>query len=215
MPALLFDLDGTLIHSDILHIQVFEQMFNERGMPFSEDEFKKRVRGRGNMETFPEMFPGEDPQKLSDYKEDLFKQRLLTHATFVPGSHAFIDEARASGFKVMVVTNAFRENAQHMVDAIDLTHRIDGIISSGECSHYKPHPTPYLAALEYLGLTAQQAVAFEDSKGGMASAKAAGMRVVGVASSLSPQKLLELGADLVISDYTHTEALNSAVLTAF
>ena len=70
-----------------------------------------------------------------------------------------------------------------------------------EVANPKPHPQPYLAAIERLGGTAGRAVAFEDSASGVASAKAAGVPVVGLATGLDENALKMHGASLVIADY--------------
>ena len=90
------------------------------------------------------------------------------------------------------------------LQAIGLRHHFEIVISGEECPRGKPHPDPYLAALDSLGAAAAGALAFEDSPSGLAAAVAAGIPVVGVTSTLPASELLALGAFATISDFTDT-----------
>jgi HAD superfamily hydrolase (TIGR01509 family) len=71
-----------------------------------------------------------------------------------------------------------------------------------ECKRAKPHPEPYLRGLEICKVEACDALAFEDSRPGATAAIAAKIPTVGVCTTLSPEKLREIGAFLTIKDFT-------------
>jgi beta-phosphoglucomutase-like phosphatase (HAD superfamily) len=66
----------------------------------------------------------------------------------------------------------------------------------------KPDPAPYTAALGRLGVSPEDALAFEDSTSGIASSVAAGIPTVGIASTQQPETLKEAGAFIVAKDFT-------------
>jgi beta-phosphoglucomutase-like phosphatase (HAD superfamily) len=66
----------------------------------------------------------------------------------------------------------------------------------------KPDPAPYRAALRKTGVSAEDALAFEDSISGIASAVAAGIPTVGITSSQNPERLLDAGAFMTAEDFT-------------
>ena len=68
-PALLFDLDGTLLHSDPLHAAVFIELFAARGRAIDDGFYLREIHGRQNIDIFSEHFPDEDPHALSEAKE--------------------------------------------------------------------------------------------------------------------------------------------------
>ena len=107
-----------------------------------------------------------------------------------------------------VVTNAPRVNAEHMLDAIGLFERFGTIVVGEECERGKPHPAPYRAAMEALRVGPRDSVTFEDSRSGVASARAAGIFTVGLRSSLTHDALCAAGAHTTIEDFTDT-ALDS------
>ncbi|KAA8614260.1 HAD family hydrolase [Salipiger aestuarii] len=199
--ALLFDLDGTLLLSDSLHYEVFAEMFAERDMTLTPAIYENRIHGHHNLDSFPKLFPGEDPQALSDDKEARFRARLSGGTPPMPGAVALLDRADAEGWRLAVVTNAPRENGEHMLKAIGLRDRFELLVIGDECARAKPDPEPYLAAMRHLGVRAQDCIAFEDSPSGMRAAARCGAFPVGIRSGLTEDRLREAGAKATLADY--------------
>ena len=150
--ALLFDLDGTLLHSDPIHMAVFADMMGAHGIDCDEAFYKKHVHGRLNVDFFAEFLPNEpDPQGLSDVKEAEFRRRLPRPYPAMPGAKDLIDHARGEGWGLAVVTNAMRFNAEAILEAIELKYAFQPIVIGEECARGKPDPLPYLPAMEMLG----------------------------------------------------------------
>lgn len=202
IKALLFDLDGTLLHSDPLHFEVFADLYAERGRELTEAGYLSDIHGRHNLESFPEIFPGEDAHALSDLKEARFRDRLVAGHAPMPGAEALLDHAQARGWRIAVVTNAPRANAEVMLDAIGLRDRIELLVIGDECRRAKPDPEPYIAAMRAFDVAPRACIAFEDSPSGMRAAAGSGAHTVGIRSSgLSVSQLRDAGAQTVITDY--------------
>ena len=73
------------------------------------------------------------------------------------------------------------------------------LVTSDDVTHGKPHPEPYLKGAEGLGFAAAECVVIEDAPAGIAAARAAGMKVIGLASTYKAEKLSE--ADVVVKDF--------------
>ncbi len=203
MPALLFDLDGTMLNSDPIHEAVFTELWTARGLPVPEGFYMEQVHGRLNVDVFADYLPDEpDPQGLSEWKEAQFRDRLPKPYPATPGLESFLDHAQAQGWQLAVVTNAMRLNAEAMLGAIGLRDRFEVIVIGEECAHGKPHPLPYLTAMELLGETPETCIAFEDSPSGMRAAAASGAYSIGVRSALSDAELRAVGAKMTIEDFT-------------
>lgn len=200
--ALLFDLDGTLLHSDPLHAPVFIEMFAARGVEIDEAFYLREIHGRLNQETFGRHFPAEDADALSDEKEAIFRARLGDSHPPLPGLHALIDRAQRAGIRTALVSNAPRLNAEAMLRAIGMEGRLDTIVLAEDCAAGKPDPAPYLEAMRRLGVRPDDAIAFEDSPAGLAAARASGAHVVGLRTSLGDAALRAAGAEITIEDYT-------------
>ncbi|MDR6712883.1 HAD superfamily hydrolase (TIGR01509 family) [Pseudomonas hunanensis] len=204
LTALLFDLDGTLTDTDTLHLQAFRQLLHEHdGRQLSQAQFDAQVSGRSNGELFAELFPAasrEQCQALAERKEALFRE-MAPDLQPMPGLLRLLDHAQVHGIGVCVVTNAPRLNAEHMLAAMGLEQRFEHVLVSDELARPKPDPLPYLTGLQRLGADAAQSLAFEDSLPGVKAASGAGIFTVGIATTQSPQRLHEAGAQLVIDDF--------------
>ncbi|ETX29120.1 HAD family hydrolase [Roseivivax isoporae] len=200
--ALLFDLDGTLLDSDPLHERVFRDLYAERGREIDAAYYLANIHGRHNPDIFSRDFPDADPHALSEEKEARFRERLPARVTPTAGLGALLDRAGDAGWPTALVTNAPRRNAETMLDAIGVRDRFPVVVIGDECTRAKPHPDPYLAALAALGTPPGRAIAFEDSPSGLRAARAAGVHVMGLRSSLGHEALLEAGAHDSIADFT-------------
>jgi len=203
LSALLFDLDGTMLNTDPIHIAVFAEMMAPRGLMVDEAFYMRHVHGRLNIDIFAEFLPDEpDPQGLSDAKEAAFRDRLPGRFPAMPGLTDLLDRAQDAGLKLAVVTNANRLNAEAMLEAIGERARFETLVIGEECARGKPHPAPYARAMQMLGVAPTDAIAFEDSPSGVRSAHAAGARVVGIRSSASHDTLRAAGAQTTLFDFT-------------
>ena len=102
-----------------------------------------------------------------------------------------------------------------MLKILHLQDKFDQVVIAGEIGIPKPDPAPYQYILNCFGLKPDQAIAFEDSPSGMRAAVGAGIPTVGIASTQEPSKLYDLGAILVIPDFTDSrlwELLDNSVV---
>jgi beta-phosphoglucomutase len=202
VASLLFDLDGTLLRTDPLHVAVFAEMFAAHGVTIDEDDYLRAIHGRTNALIFADFLPGMDAQALSEAKEAAFRARLGTSFPPTPGLLALLAEAADLGIPCAVVTNAPHANARAMLGAIGLGDRFPVVIAEGDTPLGKPDPAPYAAALARLGADPARSLAFEDSPSGIRAAVAAGIPTIGIRSSLSDAELRAAGASVTLSDFT-------------
>jgi HAD superfamily hydrolase (TIGR01509 family) len=197
LKALIFDMDGTLVHSDPVHLQAFAEVLKPEGVAINEEIYRSTIIGRTNEAIFASLLPHlpvEKHEAYADEKEATFR-RMASDLKPLEGLLELLDWAEARGIRIALVTNAPRLNADHMLEALELAGRFEVEITIEEVERGKPDPLPYLTALERLGLKAEEAVAFEDSPSGMRAAKAAGLFSFGVLTGLSADEMREIGAD--------------------
>jgi HAD superfamily hydrolase (TIGR01509 family) len=206
--VLLFDLDGTLVDTEEQHFKAFEILFGELGIRFDAEIYESRILGSATgtiaAEFLPHLDAAERVQRMEE-KERAYRN-MLGELTPLPGADEFLAAAAERGLRRAVVTNAPLANAEKVLGAAGLLHWFEGIVSAEELAEAKPHPLPYLAGLELLGGSVDRSFAFEDSRSGIRSAVAAGLRVVGLTSVLSRAEILALGAEVAVDDY-HDPAL--------
>jgi HAD superfamily hydrolase (TIGR01509 family) len=205
--ALLFDLDGTLAETDSLHLPTWVDVLHPYGIEVDEEFYRKRISGRSNSKIVRDLLPDlstEEGQSLADAKEASFRERA-GELEPLPGLLEFLREGRRSGRRLVLVTNAPEENVETILLALELGEFFDEVVLSDEVGPVKPDPAPYRAALERLGLVPEEALAFEDSTSGIASAVGSGVPTVGIASTQTPETLEEAGAFMVAEDFTDPE----------
>ncbi len=202
-PALLFDLDGTMLVSDPIHEAVFAEIWAEHGLSVPDDFYMSQIHGRLNFDIFSEFLPDHpDPAALGDDKEARFRDRLPRPYPAMPGLTTLIATAQGQGWALAVVTNATRLNAEAMLEAIGLTEAFQTVVCGDECARGKPDPAPYLEAMRQLGATPETCIAFEDSPSGVRAAAASGAFTIGIRSALDDQTLRAAGANASVTDFT-------------
>lgn len=202
--SLLFDLDGTIVETDHLHFEAFKSVFTPHGIDIDWEGYKARVMGKSNATIAADFLPHipvADRPAITDAKEAAYRDRITTLEA-MSGLLDLLDWADVNRISCGVVTNAPRANADLILKVLGIRHRFRVVIIGPELREAKPHPLPYLTALEALGGAAERSLGFEDSPSGAHSAAAAGLGVVGILSSLDDQTLRAAGAVVTGRDFT-------------
>jgi HAD superfamily hydrolase (TIGR01509 family) len=205
--ALLFDLDGTLTETDSLHLPTWVDVLRPYGIEVDEEFYKERISGRSNSKIVEDLLPNlsaEDGRELADAKEASFRERAGVLDP-LPGLLDFVEEGKSRGLRMALVTNAPEENVAAILLALELREFFDEVVLSDEVGDVKPDPAPYRAALDKLDVAPEEALAFEDSTSGIASAVGAGVPTVGIASTQAPETLKDAGAFMVAKDFADPE----------
>lgn len=218
--GLLFDIDGTLMESDPIHLKAFSEVFAPYGHVIDHAVFAAHIQGFANeaigAHFLPEL-PVERRKEILDYKEALFREMAVDSLEPLAGLMDLLEWARSNGVPLISVTNAPRANADLIIDGIKARSYFDHIVSADELAHGKPHPLPYLEGLRLINAVADHSVAFEDSRTGITSATAAGITTVGLATGLPESELIKVGATLAARNYTNPavlELIKSKVLVS-
>jgi HAD superfamily hydrolase (TIGR01509 family) len=180
--AILFDLDGTLIRSSLVHEEAFRVVLLDYGIAgFDYAEFA----GRRTREVFEEVFrqagrTGESApiDVASQRKQALARTMLAAKIELVQGAREFITAAVERGLRLAVATSASRASAMAALVQSGLRNYFEVVVTGDEVLRAKPAPDVWLEALRQLDIPASSAVAIEDSQNGVVSARKAGLDVI-------------------------------------
>lgn len=197
LQALLFDVDGTLADTEKDgHRPAFNMAFKDAGLDWNWDEglYGKLLAVTGGKERirfYLEKFNTEfvKPDNFDDFVKGLHASKTKFYTQLMaegriplrPGVEKLINEARASGMRMAVVTTTTPENVTALLDNT-LGKNSESwfeVIAAGDIvPAKKPAPDIYLWALEQMNLKPEEAIAFEDSYNGYQSSKQSNLKTI-------------------------------------
>lgn len=202
LAAVIFDFDGVLADSEPLHLSAFQQVLTTIGIDLSASEYYAHYLGFSDRDAFVHVcrdrgVPLDDArlEALIDEKERLFPTLVGGHGLF-PGARALVDRV-AAAVPVAIASGALRHEIDMLLETGGLAGRVPIIVAAGDTPRSKPHPDPYAHAVALLrdagalaaDVAPAQVVAIEDSEWGLQSARAAGLRTIGVTTSYPADRL--------------------------
>lgn len=202
--ALIFDMDGVLIDSNPAHREAWTA-FNRRFGIETTEAMHERMYGRRNDDIVRDMYgPGLSAEEVAARgaaKEALFREMIADRleSLLVPDVRAFL--ARHSDLPTALASNAEPKNIVFVLDRAALRPCFDAVVDGSQIRHPKPHPEIYLRTAELLGTAPTRSIVFEDSHPGVAAARAAGMRVVGIATTHRELP----GTEITVGDFRSQE----------
>lgn len=216
LGALIFDVDGTLAETEDLHRAAFNETFAAAGLPWhwSVEDYTRLLRTTGGKERM-RVWAAEVGTEVGtvaggDLIGRLHAEKTRRYGDLLAGGGlnlrphvaGLVASARAAGLRLAVATTTNRPNVDALTEAawgLPADRVFDVIAAGDKVSAKKPAPDVYLLALSRLGLPARDAIAFEDSRNGLLSARAAGLRVV-VAPSIFTMHEDFTGAEVLAPD---------------
>jgi HAD superfamily hydrolase (TIGR01509 family) len=195
--AFLFDLDGTLVHTDAAYYKVWETLLADYNIYLTKEIYDTYIFSNSDYSVKTKLLSSApiSLEALTERKEALFLSHI-SDITVVKGALEFINSLKAEAHQIAVVTNANRGSAEAILKHIGL--KPDTLVIGSECTAPKPSHHPYTKAMEMLDTFWAKAFVFEDSKNGVTSARNARVScVVGISNSY-------LDADVVYPDYRFT-----------
>lgn len=224
--AALFDLDGVITPTAVVHMHAWDRMFNDflagydDQSPYTDDDYFRYLDGKpryDGVQSFlasrgielPYGDPSDDPSAstvcgLGNRKNDAFEKVLASEGVEVyPGSKRLVEQLRERGLALAVVSSS--RNARKVLEAADMLDFfpviVDGNVADVEDLSGKPKPDTFLDAAEKLGVSKERAVVLEDAVSGVQAGRAGAFGlVVGVDRGAGREALLENGADIVVQD---------------
>lgn len=185
IKLILFDLDGTIIDSESLSLQAILDCAAEWGVPVTRAE-AGTVVGKKWEEAFDLLF---SKHKIPVSREVATRQVVARFQTIVRKEVVFVPHVKraiedfAQNFRIALVSGSHREDVLWALQKLGVDHHFELIYGAEDYARSKPSPDGYLKAMKTLGVLPEEAVVFEDSVPGLASAAAAGVRSVAITST--------------------------------
>lgn len=206
--AAIFDLDGTLIDNNSYHLQSWLQYLKDMNREMSEEEYKANVNGRTNKDVIEYIYQrkmdDKEAMKYAHEKEAIYRQLYAPYIKPVAGLLELLEKLRSLSIPMAIATSGIQVNIDFLFEHIPIRSYFDVIVNSAHISKGKPDPEIYIKTAELLKVSPAECLVFEDAVVGINSAKAAGMKVVGVLTTHKAEELS--GADILIKDFSELVA---------
>ncbi len=193
LKAVLCDFNGVILDDEAIHAALIEEILLQENLRPQRGEYDLFCLGRSDRACLDNLLSRRGRAVTPAYLDKLVAQKAAAYRArlasmepfpFFAGAIALLEKLHAAQLKIAIVTGALRSDVDLALERGNLT--VDCIISAESVERDKPHPDPYLRAIEALqalgtDLTAADCLAIEDTFVGIQSAREAGVKVLGVA----------------------------------
>jgi HAD superfamily hydrolase (TIGR01509 family) len=200
--ALVLDFDGLILDTESPMRTSWMEIYEEAGLHVTEEEWASLLGASADPQEAYDLLEAHLDRPID--RSALHKQRLrrelvlLEREVPMPGVCSMVRDARQLGLLLGVASSSEGDWVHGHLARHGLLDSFDAIVCAEDVESTKPSPDLYLCVLKTLGIRADQAIAFEDSQHGVASAQAAGIFCVAVPNRVTRCLGFE-GADLVVS----------------
>jgi len=197
--AVIFDMDGVLIDTVVIHWKLYNQLLAEYRVHIDDSELSALV-GMSLDEQLPiinKKYNAEIRAKEFIQKAEELKETALSELEPKEGVVELLGQLRRAEVVTAVGTSSSSVAAKRQLAQIEVLDFFETIIGREDIEHHKPAPDVYLKAAESINVLAENCIVVEDAPNGITAAKKAGMKSIGVCSSYVKASELE-GANLVV-----------------
>ena len=197
--AFIFDIDGTLVDSNELHVDSWDRAFQRFGKKFSRVELRAHI-GKGSDQYIPEFLTSEEIRRfgteLDEYRSELFRKEYLPKVRPFPKVRELFQQIRDDDKRIVLASSGKKTDTEYYVDLLKIGDLIDGYVSGDDAGSSKPAPDVFVASLEKLGgISPADAVTVGDTRFDVEAAKKAGLKTIGFLCGGTPESVLrEMGA---------------------
>lgn len=208
LKAVVFDMDGVVIDSEFTHYSAICEAMG-KGATASFEQFLEHCTGRDEVYAMSRMgelsgmnIAPDDLNRWGEKKGKAYARLVGEQARPIPGSVELVLSV-AKELPVGLATGSRRHDVESALPVLSggvLNGVFSSIVTSSEVEAPKPHPQTYEEVVKKLKVKPMECWAIEDSPNGIISAKAAGLRVIGVLGTNQEEDLLRVGAERLVTD---------------
>ena len=202
----IFDIDGTLVDSNELHVDSWDRAFRHFGKQFARDALHAQI-GKGSDQYLPEFLTPEEIKRfgkeLDQYRSQLFRKEYLPRVRPFPKVRELIQRIRDDDKRIVVASSGKEEDTKYYIeDLLKIDDLIEGYTCADDAGRSKPAPDIFTAALDKLGeMSPDRAITVGDTRFDIEAAAKAGMATIGLLCGGSAENVLrDIGAIAIYRD---------------
>lgn len=185
--AILWDNDGVLVDTEKYFYKAAKEVLKKVDFDFTREMYIEwtLIKAIGPWHILEERhFDKETIEKLKKERDNLYKHYLMTEDILIHDVRDIVREL-AEKYKMAIVTSSKPEHFRAIHKRTDLLHFFDFAITCEDYTHFKPHPEPYLTALQKIGCAKEDCIVIEDTRRGLLSARAAELDCIIITNELT------------------------------
>ena len=203
--AFIFDIDGTLVDSNELHVDSWDRAFRHFGKEFPREKLRAQI-GKGSDQYLPEFLTPDEIERfgkeLDDYRSDLFRKEYLPAARPFPKVRELFQRIHEDDKRIVLASSGKKADTKYYIDLLKIGDFIDGYVSGDDADRSKPAPDIFSASLKNLGdISPADALTVGDTTFDVEAARKAGLKTIGfLCGGTSESALREVGAVAIYRD---------------
>jgi beta-phosphoglucomutase-like phosphatase (HAD superfamily) len=200
--AVIFDFDGVLADTEGLHFRAFQSALTVHGLTLDRAEYFSRLVGLNDLDMVEAVARAQQRSLSSQDLDAILSAKAQEYWRQMSAGSVLFDAAASAiarlgaRYRLGIASGSFHDEIASILAANQLTSAIGVIVGADDVRRSKPNPEPYASAVSALGVSPARAVAVEDTPIGLNSARAAGLRTIGITTSHPAERLRP--ADAVI-----------------
>lgn len=202
--AFIFDIDGTLVDSNELHVDSWDRAFRRFGKQFPREQLHAQI-GKGSDQYLPEFLTPEEIKSfgkaLDEYRSELFRKEYLPKVRPFPKVYELFQRIHNDNKRIVLASSGKKADTEYYVDLLKIGDLIDGCVSGDDADSSKPAPDIFVASLKKLALSPAHAVTVGDTRFDIEAAGKAGLKTIAFLCGGTTESVLrEAGAIDVYRD---------------
>ena len=203
LKAVLFDIDGTLVDSNELHVRAWAEAFGAEGARFDDQAIHDQI-GKGADMLIPALLPDADEaqsKRLETAHAEAFKSRYLDRVEAFPRARELLVRVQQSGRKVVLASSASKDELDHYVDLLGVRDVVSETTSADDVEKTKPAPDIFATALGKVApLSAGEVIVVGDTPYDVEAAAKCGIRTVALRSGKFADEALQAAGAAALYD---------------
>jgi HAD superfamily hydrolase (TIGR01549 family) len=203
MTAFIFDIDGTLVDSNELHVDSWDRAFRHFGKQFPRGALRAQI-GKGSDQYLPEFLTPDEIERfgkeLDKYRSEIFQKEYLPRVRPFSKVRELFQRIRDDSKRIVLASSGKEEDTKYYIKKLlKIDKLIDGYTCADDADRSKPAPDIFTAALEKLGdITPDEAVTVGDTRFDVEAAAKAGLKTIALTCGGTTEAVLRAAGALAI-----------------
>ena len=204
VSAFIFDIDGTLVDSNDLHVQSWDRAFRHFGKSFPIEALRDQI-GKGSDQYLPEFLTPDEIARFGDdldkFRSEIFRRDYLAKVKPFPKVRDLFERIREDHKRIVLASSGKQKDTDYYIDLLKIDKFIDGCVSGDETERSKPAPDIFTVSVDRFKLPHDETIVIGDTRFDVEAANRAGLKTIAVTcGGTDPNLLRATGAVAVFKD---------------